>query len=126
MKISDLKIVMSILGVVIVILFLMYGGGYLGIDAEVANDMWGVLPGITGIGVGLMILTTRRLGTFSVAGFGVIGIGLVVLLGEMNTHEIIVDEYITAGWTLVEIQSLFIVICVLVGFVMAAVSRARY
>ena len=111
----DFKIVGAILGVLIIAIFLVYAGDYVGIDAEVSTDLIGVFPGLCFIIVGCLILGTFRNEMFILPGFGAIGIGLAILLGEMNTFGIVVDVWITEGYNLIGLQGFSIVMSLILG-----------
>lgn len=119
----DLRIVSGILGIIVVVMFLMYAGTYVGFDAELTTDIVGVLPGLMVIFVGVIVLATQKLNTFALPGFGALGLGIAILLEEMNTHGIVVDDYITSGYTLVEIQAFFLIVMFLTGIVAMGVAR---
>ena len=111
----DLKIVGAILGVLIIGIFLVYAGDDIGINAEVNNDLIGVLPGLSVVIIGCLILGANTSEMFILPGFGAIGVGMAILLGEMNTFGIVVDVWITEGYNLIGLQGFSIVMSLILG-----------
>jgi len=111
----DFKIAASVLLVAVIFMFLLYAGEGLGIDSEVMNDIIIVLPGLSVIVVGCLILGTVRTPSFLLPGLGAIGVGFAILLGEMNDAGMVVDTFVANGFPLIGLQGFSIVFCLIVG-----------
>lgn len=120
---SILKITAGIVSFFAVIIFLIYAANYLGFAAGFATSLIMVLPGLIVFFVGCATLATQDLSVFAIPGFGALGIGIAILISEMNAQNIIIDNYIARGWTLLEIQLFFVIIFFLMGAVVAASER---
>ena len=57
-----------------------------------------------------------------VAGFGFLGMCIAVILGYLNDHGILIDEYLTGSITLPDLQICVIIIALLVGVVVAILT----
>lgn len=57
---------------------------------------------------------------FSMAGLGVV---IAYIVGLLNTEGIVIDEVITSTLTIVDIQTLIILLFILVGLILAAVRK---
>lgn len=114
---DDLKVVVSILGVVVIFLFLYYAGDEVGIDSKVMDDIMAVLPGLSAIIVGCLMLGVIRHVGFIIPGFAAIGVGFAILLGEMNDVGMVVDTWVTEGYALIGLQGFSIVASIVLGAV---------
>lgn len=122
---SELKTVISIIMVVVVLIALVYVGGYLGFTAGMITDYATLLPGLVIFVVGTAMLRVTGTGSFAVPAFGLVGIGLAILVGEMNTVGVLIPDILTATFTIADLQLVVIIFFVLLGAIPAALESRR-
>lgn len=122
-KHADLRVVLSILLTVFIVLVLVYIGGDLGFDSEFVTDLISLLPGLFLFIVGAFVLMYQGTGPYAIPGFGILGVGLCLLMGYMNDAGILVPSMLVAGMTLAQVQLGVLVFCILIGAVVAAGGR---
>lgn len=118
---STVKIILSIIMIMIPIFFLVYAAVYVGLPANTASIMVGIVPGISLFLVGGYTLMTQRTPYAVLPSIMTIGIGLAVLAGEFVSIGIVT---IVGDPTLAQIQYFMIGFCALLG-VVATISRVR-
>jgi hypothetical protein len=94
--------------------------GALGLDPSIGADLATIFPGLLITIIGLVSAT--RGGPLAVGGFSAAGIGLAVLFGEMYVAGII-DDTLLGGASLIQLQTLTIIVAALMGGVAYSVSR---
>jgi len=122
MRKSELKIAATILMVVVIIMFFLYAGTYLGLPANTAEKFTMVLPGIVIFFIGVAGLVSQGRSIFALPAFLGVGIGLAILVGELNTQNIVVPSLATGGITVGQMQQFIIILCGLLGGVIAGSS----
>ena len=125
MKNSTFKIAAAVTLLAVLILFTFYAGDYVNLDPDMTGTLIGVFPGLAVTIVGMLTLATQKLEIYAIPGFGAIGIGLAILLHEMNSLGIIVDDFISSGYSLLELQALVIIIGILMGGAVASTELRR-
>jgi len=94
-----------------------------GFDATAASSFITVLPGLFFVVVGVIILVKIQ-GIFSIAGFGVIGFGLAVLMGEIYSVGLITVGMLS-GLTIASVELWCVILSILAGGITAAVTARR-
>lgn len=116
------KILIMVVSPIIVVVFLVYAGNYLGLSDRFSQNLAYVLPGLVTFMIGAAMILTIKTSIFFVPSFGVMGVGLAILLEEMYTVGIVVDA-LFVPLTLVEVQIIIIILSILFGGVAAAVTQ---
>lgn len=122
MKGSMLKIPMAVVGVLAIVIFLIFAGESLGLPSDTPTQLSAVLPGMIIFFVGVVVIGTQGLSVFAFPGFLGIGIGLALLMGEMNTANIVIPSVAKGGLTLEQMQYFVIIVCGLFGAGIAGMS----
>lgn len=102
--------------VAILIVTVMFLGDYapsLGISSSLTDMFIQVIPGVFITLLGLVGASKAR-GASIVGSFMAIGVGLALLLGEMNTAGIL-TEWILSGVTLIQVQGIVIIFTIIFG-----------
>lgn len=99
-------------------MFLVLFGEGLGFDPAISTDMVMVLPGLVITFAGFLISMTVR-GLYLIPGCGCIGVGLAVLLGQMNSQSLLTAELLQNS-TIYQAQMVVIVGCLVIGTFMGA------
>lgn len=124
MKVPDeLKIVMSILLAIVIVIFLALYGQRLGFNLAFTRNFISVLPGLIIIIVGAASLAVVGMSVFAIAGFGIMGVGLSILVDEMNTAGVLIPDILTATFTLPDLQLTILIFFIIIGAIVAAVSK---
>jgi len=118
---KTLKVVVTILMGIVVILFLVYGSTMLGLSTTIRDDIVDCLPGLSVFFVGMGILSMIGISPFAIAGFGIVGVGISLLLGEMNTTGLLIDDLL-GTITIAEAQGFVIVVSLMIGAVVSGIS----
>ncbi len=120
---EEFKIAATIAGLLaIIILFTTQGSG-LGFDSDFTNDFISILPGISVFVVGAIMIALIPSPLFILAGFSGMGVGLAVLVDELNTATILIPEILTDDFTLNDWKIISILIFVLLGALAATFAR---
>lgn len=116
---SEFRTVIAVLMAVVILIFLVYGGGYLGFGPGVISDFAILLPGVTLLIAGILIVGSIQ-GQFVIAGFGAIGIGLALLSAYMNTAGVLIPDILTPTFTISDLQVVLVIGPLIVGAVVAS------
>jgi hypothetical protein len=122
-RINRDQIGLFLVAVSLLAIFAYLTGGYaadLGFNAAIGTNLTAIFPGLFVTILGLV--SVARGGPLAIGGFGAIGIGLAVLFGEMYTVGIITSG-ILAGATIVQVQTITIVVALLMGGVAYATQK---
>lgn len=119
---NDLKVVVGIFMVIVLVITLVYLGGDLGFTQDMQDDFISVLPGLSIFVVGAFALAAIGPSMFAIAGFGVMGLGLAILVDEMNTAEILIPDILTTTFTLGDLQLIILVFFTLMGAIVSAMA----
>ena len=112
-----LMIIMAFISIIAVAYFLTqdYAITDLGFDAQIATDLMSVAPGIFLFLISITIVSQIDSGHPAlVGGFACMGLGVVFLVQELYTIEIITDAMINPA-TILQIQELIFIISILLG-----------
>ena len=124
MKVSEIRMIMAVTLLLAVIVFTMYAGPTIGLPADTTEKLINVLPGIFVFFVGAALLAWQGVSIFSLPGFMALGIGLAVLIGEIEAFAVY-PVAPAGGPTLEQVQWIIIILCALIGGALAAVSKGR-
>lgn len=95
----------------------------LGFDSQMASDIMGAIPGLFLFIIGMGIIATIEMGNPAiVAGFTTIGIGIAFLLQELYTLGMITEIMLDPA-TILQVEELVIIGCIMVGAVAWASFR---
>lgn len=122
---SELQVAVGIVSILAIVVFLVNAGSTLGFSSDFTDDIITVLPGVFVFIVGALMIMNMS-GVFYIPGFGMLGIGVAILLDEMNTAGVIVPELLTGSVTLEQAQVFIVIICLLIGAVVASTTWRRY
>ncbi len=122
---NDLKVVVAVVMVIFIVITLTYIGSDVGFTQDMQDDFITILPGLSIFVVGAFALAVIGSSVFAIAGFGVMGLGLAVLVEEMNTTEILIPDILTTSFTLGDLQITVLVFFILIGAVVSATVGRR-
>lgn len=95
----------------------------LGFDSQIAEDLMNVVPGLFFFIIGMAIISQGDLGhPVTVGAFAFMGVGMGFFLNELYTVGIVTDSMLNPA-TLIQVQELIILGCVMIGGVAWASSR---
>jgi len=124
---NDLKVVVAVIMVVFIVITLTYIGSDIGFTQDMQDDFVAILPGLSIFVVGAFALAVIGSSVFAIAGFGVMGLGVAVLVEEMHTVEIMIPDILTTSFTLGDLQITVLVSFILIGGVVSGIaSRSRW
>lgn len=118
-------IVMIAVFVILFVFILFFAGGYaadFGLSATISDDLIAVLPGLFVSIIGIIAVSQTTNSPLIIGGFGVVGIGMAVLLSEAYTAGIIVDAML-GGATIAQCEVIIIILGLMLGAVAYAGSR---
>jgi len=123
MKIPDvLPILIVVVMIIGISIFLSIGyGSSFGITAEVGSNLVLILPSIFFFIMGSLIVAATS-GLFVIMGFGGIGIGLALLLSQLNIIGILQAQDL-GYWSVTEAQTVIIILSLMVGGIVALATR---
>jgi hypothetical protein len=124
MKSSTLKIVIAITAFIVIIMFINMAGTSIGLPANTSDQLLYALPGIVVFFLGVITLVMTGVSVFALPGFSALGIGIDILLGAVQTHNIYPIEQI-GGASIAQTQWIIVIFCALIGGIIAAMSRGR-
>lgn len=124
MKNSTFKIVAAITAFLVIVMFLNYAGTLIGLPANTTTQILYAMPGIVIFFIGAGIIFSTGISIFALPGFSALGIGLAILLGAVQIHNIYPVEQI-GGATIAQVQWIVIILTSVVGGIIAASSRGR-
>ena len=116
----DYKIVAVLMILVVMAMFFMYGGEYIGLGSDSAEKFINSIPGLLVVGIGAYSIPKR--GIFTTAGFCGLGIGFALLVGAMYDSSLVSDQMLT-GLTLLEEQMLIVISFTAIGMVSLAIDK---
>ena len=118
------KTLMAVVGLLAIIMFVMYAPATLNLPAGTTAKLIVVLPGLLLFFIGIGILVTQGVSVFALPGFGLLGIGVAFLLESIQTNAIYPIVSV-GGATIAQYQWIIIILCTMIGGVIAAMSRDR-
>ena len=119
----DFKIVAIIVGLLAIIILFTTQGSELGFDSDFTNDFISILPGIAVFVVGATMIALIPSPLFILAGFSAMGVGLAVLVDELNSAAVMIPEILTDDFSLNDLKVISILIFVLLGALASTLSR---
>ena len=122
---NDFKVIVAVIMVIFIVITLTYIGGDIGFTQDMQDDFVSVLPGLSIFVVGAIIMAVIGPNMFVGAAFGVMGLGLSILVEEMNTAEILIPDILTTSFTLGDLQITVLVFFILIGAVVSATVGRR-
>lgn len=120
---NELRIVMSALMIVIILMILLYLGTEFGFTAAMIDDFAMLIPGLIFFVIGAFILSLTGTGMFALPAFSVVGMGLAMLAGEMNTLGVLIPDILTATFTIADLQLVIIIFFLLMGGISTTLGR---
>ena len=120
--VSTFTLVGAMALLVAIFIFMSFYAGSLNLPANTASMFMSVLPGVFVFFAGITSLWWAKVSLFALPGFAVLGIGVAILLGEIQTSGLypIVG---TGDVTIAQFQWIIIILCTMIGAVVAAGSR---
>ncbi|MBW2671993.1 MAG: hypothetical protein JRD89_01090 [Deltaproteobacteria bacterium] len=116
---TELQMVVPVVLVLVVVIILVLIGDYLGFAGTFTTDFVSVLPGLVVFVVGAGSLVVVGSTSFAIAGFAVMGIGLCILIDEMNTAGILIPDILTSTFTLDKLQLTILIFFIIIGAIAA-------
>jgi len=119
---STFTLVAAMTLLIAVFVFMSFYAGGLNLPVNTASMFLGVMPGVFIFFVGITSLWWAKVSLFALPGFAVLGIGVAILLGEIESTGLypIVG---TGDVTIAQFQWIIIILCTMIGAVVAAGSR---
>jgi hypothetical protein len=114
------KIAAVAVSLVAVVATLTYGKTVLGLAADIDVSFAVLLPGLAIVGVGCVMVAITP-GVFKFPSFFMIGLGVAVLLGEMNSLSLLTPTMLE-GLTVAQLQVWVIVVSLIFGALAAFVT----
>jgi len=108
----------------VVVIFLVFYSTTLNLPTNTAEMFIAILPGLFLFFVGVMTLWMAKVSLFAFPGFTILGIGIAVLLGEIETSGFY-PIYVAGGPTIGQYQWAMVLLCSMIGAVVAAGSRKQ-
>jgi len=117
---TELQTVIPVVLLLVVVVTLVLVGDYLGFTPTFTAGFVSVLPGLAIFVVGAGSLAVMGASSFAIAGFAIMGVGLCILVDEMNTAGILIPDVLTSTFTLEGLQLTILIFLVLIGAIVAA------
>jgi len=121
------NVMMVMMGVTValvaIIVYLTQGyATSLNIDDSIGSGLATVFPGMLITVMGILAIRQTENSPMSIGSYGAVGIGLVVLLGELYTASIITEDILDPA-TITQVQTLVMVVMLLIGGFVSARRR---
>lgn len=120
---DELEVIIPIVMILAIIIFLIYGGSYFGFSTTFTSNLVSVLPGLSIFALGAGSIAVIGASGFVVAGFGIMGIGMALLVDEMNTIGVLIPDILTATFTLPRLQLTILIFFLVIGALVSAARR---
>jgi hypothetical protein len=124
MKKSSLR-AFEIIGIAVILLcfviFLYFAGPYLGLNNVILTDFIYLMPGLLVFAIGITVVFVAR-GIASIPAAFFCGVGLAILIGNMNTLGLITTQMLS-NLSLISAQVWIIIFMTMVGMLIAAATR---
>lgn len=120
---DDFKIAAIIVGLLAIVILFTTQGSDLGFDSDFTNDFISLVPGIAVFVVGAIMIALIPSPLFILAGFSAMGVGMAILVDELNTAAVLIPEIVTTDFTLNDLKIVSILFFVLLGAIAASLSR---
>jgi len=108
-----MKILLSVVMVLVVVLFLIYGKTILSLDTSIDTDLISLMPGVTVVVVGF-IMAAYTGGAFRFPSIAIVGVGFAILIGELDDLGMITATMLE-GLTVAQLQLYCVVLGLLFG-----------
>ena len=112
---EDFKIAALVAGFLGIIILFVVSGDSLGFDSAFTTDFISLLPGITVFIVGAATISFLDSALFVLVGFSGLGVGMAIIVDELNTAGVLIPEIISSSFTLNDLKIATILVFVILG-----------
>ena len=120
---DDFKIAATIAGLLAIIILFVTQGSNIGFDSDFTTDFISIVPGISVFIVGAIMIALIPSPLFILAGFSAMGVGMAIIVDELNTASVLIPQILTPNFTLNDLKIISILFFILIGAVAASLSR---